>query len=73
MRKGHFRHGHYVSRQIQQPGIYGYTLYDTINYFDVAPVPIYATVFCRFKGQENATTKFNSEGWVAGYMDVLKI
>lgn len=59
--------GHYLSRQIQQPGIYGYKLHGTINYFDVATVPIDATVFCRFEGQEDATTKFNSEGWGGGY------
>jgi hypothetical protein len=59
--------GRYESRQIHQPGIYGYTLSGTINYFDVATVPIDATVFCRFEGQEDATAKFNSEGWMGGY------
>ena len=59
--------GRYESRQIHQPGIYGYTLSGIINYFDVATVPIDATVFCRFEGQEDATAKFNSEGWMGGY------
>jgi hypothetical protein len=38
--------GHYEAEQIMQPGIYGYRLYGTINYFDIAKVPINTTVFC---------------------------
>jgi hypothetical protein len=53
--------GHYVTRQIQQPGIYGYKLTGTINYFDVAQIPISTTVFCSLNGQD--TTKFNTPGW----------
>jgi hypothetical protein len=62
--------GHYIARQIQQPGIYGYRLFGTINYFDVATVPIDTTVFCSISGEQeedDATTKFNSEGWVGSY------
>jgi hypothetical protein len=62
--------GHYIARQIQQPGIYGYRLFGTINYFDIATVPIDTTVFCSISGEQeedDATAKFNSEGWVGSY------
>jgi hypothetical protein len=57
--------GHYVSRQVQQPGIYGYRLTGTINYFDVAQVPVDETIFCRITGKD--TTKFNTPGWSGGF------
>ncbi|HEY7079141.1 MAG TPA: hypothetical protein VH500_05530 [Nitrososphaeraceae archaeon] len=57
--------GHYLSRQIQQPGIYGYKLTGKINYFDVGEVPISETVFCSIPGKD--TSKFNSEGWFGGF------
>ena len=57
--------GHYTARQVQKDGIYGYRLYGTINYFDVAQVPIDTTVFC--KSSSGETTKFNSPGWFGGY------
>ena len=57
--------GHYLSRQIQQPGIYGYKLTGTINYYDVAQVPVSETVFCSISGKD--TSKFNTEGWFGGF------
>ena len=56
--------GRYESRQIHEPGIYGYTLSGTINYFDVATVPIDATCFADLKDKKmqlpNSTMK---DGW----------
>lgn len=57
--------GHYVAEQIMQPGIYGYRLYGTIDYFSVANVTIDTTVFCNM--DSGNTSKFNSEGWGGGY------
>src|SRR5690606_24705247 len=59
--------GHYLARQIVQPGIYGYHLYGTIDYFGVAEVPIEATIFCRAEDGGNSTSKFNSEGWSGSF------
>jgi hypothetical protein len=64
--------GHYMARQVMQPGIYGYRLYGTIDYFGVAEVPIDTTVFCMAadsegEGAAGNTSKFNSEGWEEGY------
>ncbi|WP_415281749.1 hypothetical protein [Candidatus Nitrososphaera sp. FF02] len=53
--------GQYMTRQVQQPGIYGYRLYGNVSYFGVATVPIDTTVFCR--SADGDTGKFNSEGW----------
>jgi len=58
--------GHYVSDQIVQPGIYGYRLYGTINYFSVAEVPVDTTVFCNTDAGN--TSRFNSEGGGGGYV-----
>lgn len=58
--------GHYLARQIMQPGIYGYHLYGTIDYFGIAEVPINATVFCS-AGNGGNTSKFNSEGWSGSF------
>lgn len=57
--------GHYVARQVQKDGIYGYRLYGTIHYFGVAELDVDSTVFCRTP--EGDTTKFNSPGWFGGY------
>jgi len=61
--------GHYEAEQILQPGIYGYKLYGTIDYFGVAEVPIDTTLFCRMDsgGSSGDTSKFNGEGWGGGY------
>lgn len=58
--------GLFYNRQVQDPGIYGYTLRGSINYFDVGTVPIKdTTIFCSISGQE--LSKFNSEGWSGSY------
>ncbi len=58
--------GFYTIREIQSQGIYGYHISGTINYFNVAKVPVDATIFCRsFDG--TPTTKFNSAGWTGGF------
>lgn len=64
--------GHYMSRQVQKDGIYGYRVYGTIDYFGVAQVPIDTTVFCNAGAQGN-TSKFNSEGWSGSYGCTEKI
>jgi hypothetical protein len=53
--------GHYVARQVQSNGIYGYHIYGTIDYFKVAQIPIDTTVFCT--ATDGDTSKFNSPGW----------
>lgn len=58
--------GFYTIREIQSEGIYGYRIHGNINYFDVATVPVDATIFCSsFDG--NPTTKFNTAGWTGGF------
>ena len=57
--------GHYVSNQIVSPGIYGYKIYGTINYFDVAEIPIDKTVFCA--SADGPTTKFNKGTWTGSF------
>ncbi len=63
--------GQYRAYQIVQPGIYGYRLYGTINYYDVAEVPIDTVFFCTLGpevvGVSGNTSKFNSEGWEGEY------
>lgn len=57
-----------------QPGIYGYHIYGTINYFGVATVPIDSTIFCA--SSQGPTTKFNSPGWSGSFgctEDIAKI
>ena len=39
--------GHYLIRELQTPGIYGYHIYGSMNYFGVHDPPIDATVFCK--------------------------
>lgn len=58
--------GLYYDRQIVEEGIYGYTLSGTINYYDVALVPLAPTTkFCT--SQEGDTSKFDSPGWVGSF------
>ncbi len=57
--------GHYVAKQIQSPGIYGYRIYGTINYFSVAEIPIDKTVFCA--SNDGPTTKFNKGTWAGAF------
>jgi hypothetical protein len=57
--------GHYISRQVQQPGIYGYRLFGTINYFDEGTIPVDLTVFC--SNPAGDTSKFNIGEWFGGY------
>ena len=57
--------GHYITRQIQSPGIYGYKIYGTINYFDVAEIPIDKTIFCT--SADGPTTKFNRGTWSGAF------
>ena len=62
--------GQYRAMQIVQPGIYGYRLYGTINYFEVAEVPIDTIFFCAPNSEDGAsanTSKFNSQGWEGEY------
>ncbi|MEO9364315.1 MAG: hypothetical protein ABI348_10485 [Nitrososphaera sp.] len=56
---------HYMARQVQKAGIYGYHIYGTIDYFGMAKLPIDTTVFCKSDGGN--TTKFNSVGWSGGF------
>jgi hypothetical protein len=57
--------GHYMARQVQKAGIYGYRIYGNVSYFGVATVPIDSTVFCN--SDAGNTTKFNSPGWSGGF------
>jgi hypothetical protein len=58
--------GHYMARQVMQPGIYGYKIYGTVSYFGIAEVPIDTVVFCNI-GSSGNTSKFNSEGWSGSF------
>jgi hypothetical protein len=57
--------GHYVIRELQSPGIYGYHIYGTMSYFGVHDQPIDTTVFC--KSTRGDTSKFNSPGWFGSF------
>jgi hypothetical protein len=57
--------GHYIARQVQKDGIYGYRLYGTISYFSVGNLDVNSTVFCT--STNGNTTKFNSPGWSEGF------
>jgi len=59
--------GHYMARQVQKNGIYGYRLYGTVDYFGIAKVPIDTTVFCSMDAGTTNTSKFNSVGWGGRY------
>ena len=57
--------GHYLIREVQSPGIYGYHIYGTMNYFGIHDQPIDATIFC--KSSQGDTSKFNSPGWFGAF------
>ena len=58
--------GTFYNRQVIDPGIYGYTIRGTINYYDVALVPLEdATKFCSIPGQD--LTKFDTPGWTGSF------
>jgi hypothetical protein len=60
--------GTFVNRQVIDPGIYGYTIRGTINYYDVAQVPVEnITKFCSIPGKD--LTKFDSpqNSWTGSY------
>lgn len=55
--------GHYFARQIlSAPGIYGYHVYGTVNYFGVLDVPIDVKAFCR-DAPDNGFTTLNFGGF----------
>jgi len=58
--------GTFYNRQVIDPGIYGYTIRGTINYYDVAQVPLENTTkFCSIPGED--LTKFDSLGWTGSF------
>jgi hypothetical protein len=58
--------GHYFARQIlAQPGIYGYHVTGTVNYFGVMDVPIDVKAICRDTPDGGAT--FNNPSWFGGF------
>jgi hypothetical protein len=58
--------GTFYNRQVIDPGIYGYTIRGTINYYDVALVPLENTTkFCSIPGVD--LTKFDSPGWTGSF------
>ena len=60
--------GTFYNRQVIDAGIYGYTIRGTINYYDVAQVPLEnATKFCSIPGQD--LTKFDTpeDSWTGSY------
>jgi hypothetical protein len=61
--------GHYIARQIQSPGIYGYRLHGTIDYFGEGTLNINETIFCTLSegGGGSQTAKFNTPGWFGGF------
>jgi hypothetical protein len=57
--------GHYVHRQVQKDGIYGYRLYGTVSFFGEGSASIDKTVFCATEA--GGTTKFNKGGWSGAF------
>ena len=58
--------GTFYNRQVIDPGIYGYTIRGTINYYDVALVPFEATKFCSIPGED--LTKFDTpDSWTGSF------
>ena len=58
--------GTFYNRQVIDPGIYGYTIRGTINYYDVALVPFEVTKFCSSPGKD--LTKFDTpDSWTGSY------
>ena len=57
--------GHYFARQIlAEPGIYGYHVTGTVNYFGVIDVPIDVKTICRDATDPSA---FNNPSWFGGF------
>jgi len=57
--------GHYFARQIlAEPGIYGYHVTGTVNYFGVMDVPIDVKAICRDAPDPSA---FNNPSWFGGF------
>ena len=55
--------GHYFARHIlAKPGMYGYHITGTVDYFGVMDVPIDLMAMCR-----DAPSDFNTPGWFGGY------
>ena len=58
--------GTFYNRQVIDPDIYGYTIRGTINYYDVAQVPLENTTkFCSISGED--LIKFDSPGWTGSF------
>ncbi|HJS65414.1 MAG TPA: hypothetical protein VJ767_11245 [Nitrososphaeraceae archaeon] len=61
--------GLFYNRQVQDPGIYGYTLRGSIDYYGVGIVNIpndpEPTIFCTIEGKD--TSKFNKGAWSGSY------
>ncbi|HEX2407419.1 MAG TPA: hypothetical protein VHJ38_09450 [Nitrososphaeraceae archaeon] len=58
--------GTFVNRQVIDPGIYGYTIRGTIDYYEQAQVPLENTTkFCSIPGKD--LIKFDSDGWTGSY------
>ena len=61
--------GLFYNRQVQDPGIYGYTLRGSIDYYGVGTVNIpndqEPTIFCSIEGKD--TSKFNKGAWSGSY------
>jgi hypothetical protein len=57
--------GHYVHRQVQKDGIYGYRIYGTVDFFGEGSADIDKTVFCTTEA--GGTTKFNKGGWSGAF------
>jgi hypothetical protein len=58
--------GTFYNRQVIDPGIYGYTIRGTINYYDVAQVPLENTTkFCSIPGED--LIKFDSPDWTGSF------
>lgn len=58
--------GHYFARQIlAEPGIYGYHVTGTVNYFGVIDVPIDVKAICR--DAPDGGEAFNNPSWFGGF------
>ncbi|ABX13175.1 hypothetical protein [Nitrosopumilus maritimus] len=58
--------GHYYARQIlAQPGIYGYHVTGTVDYFGVMDVPIDVKAICR--DAPDGGSAFNNPSWFGGF------
>ena len=73
--------GLFYNRQVQDPGIYGYTIRGTIDYYGIETVPVLVpdgspngkepTVFCTVEGQDNS--KFKVGAWTGNYGCTLNL